>query len=108
MTASEPAKRKLLIHGHFKTRTTMEQQPNHIFKEEQIDWAWLAKAGIDKERLEKEGNLNQLLQGKETGILSLRLKTTVIELAMDATLRIVKNAEGNPIVEINGINLENQ
>lgn len=86
----------------------MEQQPNHIFKEEQIDWARLAKAGIDKERLEKEGNLDQLLQGKETGILSLRLKTTVIELAMDATLRIVKNAEGNPIVEINGINLENQ
>lgn len=86
----------------------MEQQPNHIFKEEQIDWARLAKAGIDKEQLKEEGNLDQLLQGKETGILSLRLKTTVIELAMDATLRIVKNAEGNPIVEINGINLENQ
>lgn len=86
----------------------MEQQPNHIFKEEQIDWARLTKAGIDKEQLKEEGNLDQLLQGKETGILSLRLKTTVIELAMDATLRIVKNAEGNPIVEINGINLENQ
>lgn len=86
----------------------MEQRPNHIFKEEQIDWARLAKAGIDKGQLEKDGNLGLLLQGEKTGILSLRLQTPVMDLAMDATLRIVKNAEGNPIVEINGISPENQ
>lgn len=86
----------------------MEQQPNHIFKEEQIDWTQLAKAGISKEQLEKDGSLDLLLQGKQTGILSVRLKTPAIKLTMDATLRIVRNAEGNPVVEISGINPENQ
>lgn len=86
----------------------MEQQPNHIFKKEQIDWTQLAKAGISKEQLEKDGSLDLLLQGKQTGILSVRLKTPAIKLTMDATLRIVRNAEGNPVMEISGIKSENQ
>ncbi|MCD8268109.1 MAG: DUF4099 domain-containing protein [Parabacteroides sp.] len=86
----------------------MEQKTNHVFKEEQIDWTGLAKAGIDKKRLEEDGNLDLLLQGKETDTLPLRLKTPVIDLAMDATLRIVENLEGRQIMEINGINREKQ
>ncbi len=86
----------------------MEQKTNHVFKEEQIDWTGLAKAGIDKKKLEEDGNLDLLLQGKETDTLPLRLKTPVIDLAMDATLRIVKDPEGRPIVEINGVNREKQ
>lgn len=86
----------------------MEQRPNHIFKEEQIDWTQLANVGISKEQLEKDGNLDLLLQGKQTEILSVKLKTPVIRLTMDATLRIIRNAEGNPVVEISGINTENQ
>lgn len=86
----------------------MEQKTNHVFKEEQIDWTGLAKAGIDKKRLEEDGNLDLLLQGKETDTLPLRLKTPVIDLAMDATLRIVENPEGRQIMEINGINREKQ
>lgn len=86
----------------------MEQKTNHVFKEEQIDWIGLAKAGIDKKKLEEDGNLDLLLQGKETDTLPLRLKTPVIDLAMDATLRIVKDPEGRPIVEINGVNREKQ
>lgn len=86
----------------------MEQKTNHVFKEEQIDWTGLAKAGIDKKRLEEDGNLDLLLQGKETDTLPLRLKTPVIDLAMNATLRIVENLEGRQIMEINGINREKQ
>ena len=44
-----------------------------------------------------------LLQGRETNILPVRLKTAVIDLATDATLRIVENPAGIPVVEINGI-----
>lgn len=81
----------------------MEQKTDYIFKEEQIDWKALAKAGIGKEQLAQDGNLDLLLQGKETDILPVRLKTPAIDLATDATLRIVENPAGVPIVEINGI-----
>ena len=84
----------------------MEQKNEHAFKEEQIDWNALAKAGIGREQLEQDGNLSLLLQGRETGIISLRLKTPVINLATDATLRIVETPEGRPVVEINGIHSE--
>ena len=84
----------------------MEQKNEHAFKEEQIDWNAPAKAGIGREQLEQDGNLALLLQGRETGIISLRLKTPVIDLATDATLRIVKTPEGRPVVEINGIHSE--
>ena len=84
----------------------MEQKIEHAFKEEQIDWNALAKAGIGREQLEQDGNLALLLQGRETGIISLRLKTPVINLATDATLRIVETPEGRPVVEINGIHSE--
>ena len=84
----------------------MEQTNGHAFKEEQIDWNALAKAGIGREQLEQDGNLALLLQGRETGIISLHLKTPVIDLATDATLRIVETPEGRPVVEINGIHSE--
>lgn len=81
----------------------MEQKTDYAFKEEQIDWSALAKAGIGREQLAQDGNLDLLLQGKETGILPVRLQTPVIDLATDATLRIVENPAGVPAVEINGI-----
>lgn len=81
----------------------MEQKTDCVFKEEQIDWKALAKAGVNREQLAQDGNLDLLLQGKETDILPVRLKTVVIDLATDATLRIVENPAGIPVVEINGI-----
>lgn len=84
----------------------MEQKNEYLFKVEQIDWNTLAKVGIDREQLAKDGNLGLLLQGRKTGILPVRLKTPVIDLATDATLRIVETPEGVPAVEINGIRRE--
>lgn len=81
----------------------MEQKTDYVFKEEQIDWKALAKVGIRKEQLAQDGNLDLLLQSRETDILPVRLKTAVIDLATDATLRIVENPAGIPVVEINGI-----
>ncbi|WP_373150587.1 DUF4099 domain-containing protein [Bacteroides stercoris] len=81
----------------------MEQKTDCVFKEEQIDWKALAKVGVNREQLAQDGNLDLLLQGKETDILPVRLKTVVIDLATDATLRIVENPAGIPVVEINGI-----
>ena len=84
----------------------MEQMNGHAFLEDQIDWKALAKAVMGRELLEQVGNVSLLLQGRETGIISLRLKTPVIDLATDATLRIVETPEGRPVVEINGIHSE--
>lgn len=84
----------------------MEQKNGHAFKEEQIDWNALAKAGIGRNNWNRTVNFAPLLQGRETGIISLRLKTPVIDLVTDATLRIVETPEGRPVLEINGIRSE--
>ena len=41
-----------------------------------------------------------LLQGKETEIAPLKLRTPVISLTMDATLKLVPDGNGRPVMEI--------
>ena len=55
-----------------------------------IDWPGLKAVGISKEQLEADGNLDLLLQGKESEIIPLKLCTPVISLTMDATLKLVR------------------
>ena len=47
--------------------------------------------------------LTLLLQGKETEIAPLKLRTPVISLTMDATLKLVPDGNGRPVMEINGL-----
>ena len=61
-----------------------------------IDWPGLKAVGISKEQLEADGNLDLLLQGKES----------VISLTMDATLKLVPGDNNRTIMEINGIRQE--
>ena len=81
----------------------MNQNPNYIFKEENIDWAKLESVGIRREQLEKDGNLDLLLQGKETGLIPVHLKTPAINLTLDATLSLTTDENGKTIVGISGI-----
>ena len=81
----------------------MNQNTNYIFKEENIDWAKLESVGIRREQLEKDGNLDLLLQGKETGLIPIHLQTPVINLTLDATLSLTTDENGKTIVEISGI-----
>ncbi len=81
----------------------MNQNPNYIFKEENIDWKRLEEIGISHKQLEAEGNLDLLLQGKETGLIPVRLRTSAIDLTLDATLLLATDGDGKTIVEINGI-----
>lgn len=81
----------------------MNQNPNYIFKEENIDWAKLESVGIRREQLEKDGSLDLLLQGKETGLIPIHLQTPVINLTLDATLSLTTDENGKTIVEISGI-----
>ena len=84
----------------------MNQNTNHVFKAEDLDWKGLEAAGIKREQLEESGNLELLLQGEESEIIPLKLRTSVLYVTMDATLRIVEGADGKPVMEINGINPE--
>lgn len=81
----------------------MEQNKSHIYKADQINWEKLETVGISKSQIEKEGNLDLLLQGKETGIIPLRLKTNVFSLSMDATLKLEEGVNGNLLVNVSGI-----
>ena len=83
-----------------------EYESEHPLYLEDIDWPGLKAVGISKEQLEADGNLDLLLQGKESEIIPLRLRTPVISLAMDATFKLVPGDNNRPIMEINGIRQE--
>lgn len=85
----------------------MGKKSNYIFSETDMDWARLQSFGISRQQLEDSGNLDPLLSGEETAALSVLLRTTVIDLTMDATIRLVRSTDGNALMEINGVSPEN-
>lgn len=86
----------------------MKQNNNHIYKAEQLNWERLEEIGISRSQIEKDGNLDLLLQGKETEVITLKLKTMVFSLSMDATLRLQEENDGKAVFCINGINSSNK
>lgn len=84
----------------------MNQNTNQIFKAKDLDWKGLDTVGITREKLEKSGNMELLLQGKETEIIPLKICTPILRITMDATLKIAEGTDGKPIVEINGLSPE--
>lgn len=86
----------------------MNQNINHMFKVEDLDWEQLENIGINRKKLEKDGNLELLLKGEETGTIPLKIHNQVISLTMDATLKLTNGANGKPVMEINGLQTENK
>lgn len=86
----------------------MNQNINHVFKAEDFDWKQLETIGINRKQLEEDGNLDLLLQGEETEPVSLNVRTAVLSLTMDATLKAVEGPDRQPVLEINGLNAEEQ
>ena len=41
---------------------------------------------------------------EETNVMSIKIKTPVFSLTMDATLNLIEDENGNPVISINGIN----
>ena len=81
----------------------MEQRQTKAFNADALDWTRLGKMGIDRQTLEASGELVRLLEGKETGVMALRLKTELVDMTTDATLRIVTDGEGRPVLHVNGV-----
>ena len=82
----------------------MNKTNHHIYKTEQIDWEKLESVGISRSQIEKDGNMDLLLQGEETYVMSIKSKTPVSSLTMDATLSLIEDENGNPVISVNGIN----
>ena len=82
----------------------MNKTNHHIYKGGQFDWQKLVSIGIIRSQIEKDGNMDLLLQGEETYVMSIKIKTPVFSLTMDATLSLIEDENGNPVISVNGIN----
>ena len=72
---------------------------NTIIKESDVNWEDLEVIGIKKEELERNGDLERLLNGEAVNIISLHLNLFGIDIVMDATVQIM-NEGGVPMLEI--------
>jgi len=78
---------------------------NTKIQESDVNWEDLEGIGISKAELERNGDLECLLNGEKVNVISLNLILLGIEIVMDATLQIVE--DGNvPMLEICGIKPE--
>jgi len=78
---------------------------NTIIKESDVNWEDLEGLGIYKDELERNGDLERLLNGEAVNVISLHLNLLGINIVMDATLQIM-NEGGVPMLEISGIKPE--
>lgn len=78
------------------------RKQGRIYNEQDVKWDELAAINIYKDELEKSGNLEKLLNGEKTEVISLHLMLLGVDVDLDATLQIVQQGE-TPIVEIVGI-----
>lgn len=72
------------------------------FKVEDVNWEELSGIGILKDELEEAGELETLLRGEKTGVISLSLVLLGVDVVMDATLQLVRK-DDSPLLEIIGI-----
>lgn len=73
------------------------------FTVEDVNWDELSEIGIMKDELEQAGELETLLRGEKTGVVSLSLVLLGVDVVMDATLQLVRKND-SPLLEIIGIN----
>ena len=73
------------------------------FKVEDVNSDELSGIGILKDELEQAGELETLLRGEKTGVVSLSLVLLGVDVVMDATLQLVRKND-SPLLEIIGIN----
>lgn len=79
-----------------------DNKNNMPFKAEDVNWEELAAIGILKDELEMAGELDTLLRGEKTNIVSLSLVLLGVDVVMDATLQLVRKND-SALIEIVGI-----
>lgn len=80
----------------------METNNSAPFKAEDVNWDELASIGILKDELELCGEMDTLLRGEKTKVISMSLVLLGVDVVMDATLQLVRQNDA-PLLEIIGI-----
>lgn len=86
-----------------KMNFKMNDKNKAPFKVKDVNWDELSGIGILKDELEQAGELETLLRGEKTGVVSLSLVLLGVDVVMDATLQLVRKND-SPLLEIIGIN----
>lgn len=81
----------------------MEQRQAKAFSADALDWTRLGEMGIDRLALEASGELGRLLEGGETEVMTLRLRTGLVNMTTDATLQIITDSKGRPVLQVKGV-----
>lgn len=79
-----------------------DNKDNTPFKAEDVNWEELAGIGILKDELDMSGELDTLLRGEKTKVMSLSLVLLGVDVVMDATLQLVRK-DGEALIEILGV-----
>lgn len=81
---------------------TQHNNRNVPFRDEEINWEDLSGIGILRDELAASGELDALLRGEKTGVISLSLVLLGVDVVMDATLQLIRRGE-EPLLEIVGV-----
>ncbi|PZR16210.1 MAG: hypothetical protein DI539_17930 [Flavobacterium psychrophilum] len=92
-------------HKNHKTMETTETE--YKFKPEQVNWESLGNLGLNRDRLEKMGVMDNLLKGFKTNdVIPLTLTMGDAVAKLDARLSLQTNDAGQVVVAMHGIRKE--
>lgn len=88
--------------------TPQAQEKNEYrYKAEDVDWSYLAQFGINKERLEKDGQLDLLLKGYKTNkVYPTSVNFGAVIMRSDARLGFQDGEDGKPVLMMYGVRHE--
>lgn len=87
--------------------TQAQEKSEYRYKAEDVDWNYLAQFGINKERLEKDGQLDLLLKGYKTNkVYPTSVNFGAVIMRSDARLCLQSGANGKAVFMMYGVRHE--
>lgn len=84
-----------------------QEKSEYRYKAEDVDWNYLAQFGINKERLEKDGQLDLLLKGYKTNkVYPTSVNFGAVIMRSDARLGFQDGEDGKPVLMMYGVRHE--
>src|SRR5690606_4719032 len=89
-----------------KTQEAQEKN-DYRYKAEDVDWNYLAQFGVNKERLEKDGQLDVLLKGYKTNkVYPTSVNFGAVIMRTEARLGFQDGEDGKPVLMMYGVREE--
>lgn len=84
-----------------------QEKNEYRYKAEDVDWNYLAQFGINKERLEKDGQLDLLLKGYKTNkVYPTSVNFGAVIMRSEARLGFQDGEDGKPVLMMYGVRHE--